>query len=80
MELSVNVLKLQEQITTLEPEKYDLEQYGCWVCVRINNVPFEFEQTADSIYEKVGKFLREACQDVHVSCIDRVHHTGSEYK
>ena len=70
-EFDESVIKLQEWITMLEQEKDDLEQYGCRVCIRIDDVPVEFEETAESIFEKVGKFLGEACPDVPVSCIDR---------
>ena len=69
-EFDETVMKLQERITTLELEKGDLEQYGRRVCVRINDVPVESEETAESVFEKVGKFLGEACPDVPVSCID----------
>ena len=54
------VLKLQERIATLELEKDDFEQYGRRVCVRIDDVPVESQETADSVYEKVGEFFREA--------------------
>ena len=74
----MTVLKIQERLTTLELEKDDLEQYGCWVSMRINNVPVESEETSDSIYEKDGKFSREACLNVPVPCIDKSHHTVSE--
>ena len=60
-EFDETVLKLQERITTLEHGKDDLEQYGRRVCVRIHDVPVESEETADSVYEKVGEFFREAC-------------------
>ena len=76
----MTVLKLQETIATLELEKDDLEQYGRRVCVRIDDVPVEYEETADSVYEKVGEFFREACLYIPVSCIDRAHIIGSEYK
>ena len=79
-EFDVTALKLQERITTLELEKDNLEQYGRCLCVRIDNVPVESEETADSVYENVGEFFRKACPDVHVSCIDRDHCIGSEYK
>ena len=79
-EFDVTVIKLQERITTLEQEKDDLETYGRRVCVRIDDVLVESEETAESVFEKVGKFLGEACPDVQVSCIDRAHWTGSEYK
>ena len=79
-EFFVTVLKLQEWITTLELEKEDLEQYGRRICVRIDDVPVESEETLDSVSEKVGEFFREACPDIPESCIDRAHHIGSEYK
>ena len=55
-EFDETVMRLQQQITTLELEKDDLEQYGRRVCVRIDNVPAECEETVESIFEKVGKF------------------------
>ena len=79
-EFDETVIELQERVTTLEQEKDDLEQYGRRLCVRIDNVPAESEETAESVFEKVGKFLGEACPDVPVSCIDRAHRIGSEYK
>ena len=79
-EFDVTVLKLQARITTLEFEKDDLEQYGRRVCVRIDDVLVESEETANSIYEKVGECFREACPDIPVSCIDLSHRIGSEYK
>ena len=79
-EFDVTVLKLEEWITTLELEKDDLEQYGRRVCVRIDDVSVESEETAHSVYEKVGEFFREACPDIPMSCIDRAHRIGSEYK
>ena len=79
-EFDETVIKLQERITSLEQQKDDLEQYGRRVCVRIDDVPVESEETVESVFEKVGKFLGEACPDVPVSCIDRAHRIGSEYK
>ena len=64
------VLDLQEWIITLELQKSDLEQYGRRVCIRVDYLSVESEKTADSVYEKAGKFLREACPVVPVSCID----------
>ena len=79
-EFDMTVLKLQEWIATLELEEDDLEQYGPRVCIRIDDVPVESEDAADSVYENVGEFFREACPDIPVFCIDRAHHIGSEYK
>ena len=64
------VLELQEWIITLELQKSDLEQYGRRVCIRVDYLSVESEKAADSVYEKDGKFLREACPVVPVSCID----------
>ena len=77
-EFDETVLKLQERITTLKLEKDDLEQYGRRVCVRIDDVSVESKKIADSVYEKVGEFFREACPDIPVSCTDRARRIGSE--
>ena len=77
-EFHVAVLKLQEQMTTLELEKDDLEQYGRRVSVRINDEPVEFEEVADSVYEKVQGSM--SVLTWYVSSINRAHRIGSEYK
>ena len=59
-EFDVTVLKRQEPIITLKIEQDDLKQYGRRVCIRVNYVPVESEETADSVYEKVSEFLSEA--------------------
>ena len=79
-EFDVTVLKLQERITTLELEKDNLDQYRRRVCVRIDDVPVESEETAGSVYEKIGEFFREACPDILVFCIERAHRIASKYK
>ena len=54
---------------------------GICICIYTSeDIPVEFEETPDSVYEKVGEFLRESCQDVPLSSSDRAHHIGSEYK
>ena len=78
-EFDLTVLKLQEQ-TTPKLEKDNFKQYGRRGCVRIDDVPVESEETADSVCEKVGEFLREACPYVPVSCSDRAYCIGSENK
>ena len=57
-----------------------MEQYGRRAYVRIYNVPVESEEIVDSVYEKTGEFLKEACPDVPVPLIDGAHHVGSEYR
>ena len=47
-----------------------MEQYGRRVCVRIDDVPVESEERADSVYGKVGKILKKACPNVPVPYID----------
>ena len=34
-------------------------QYGHWLCVRINDVYVESKESADSVYEKIDKLLKE---------------------
>ena len=61
-EFDETVIKLQEPIKKLELEKDDLEQYGRWVCVRTDDVHDESEETAKSIFEKVGNSCRKHVQ------------------
>ena len=68
-EFDDTVIKLQERITTLEQEKDDLEQYGRRVCVRIDDIPVESEETAERVFEKIDKFLGEACPDVQLRMV-----------
>lgn len=61
----------------LELEKDDHEQY---VCFRIEDILLKSEETADNIYEKVGDLLKIKYPYVPVSCFDRAHRVGPEYK
>ena len=79
-EFNAKFLKIQERIISLELEKNDLKQYRRWVCVKTDNVLVESEEIADSVYEKIGEFLREACQDLPECCFARAHYIGPEYK
>ena len=72
-------MKLQELVKALELGKDDLEQYRRRVCVRIEDVSVNFEETAHNVYEKVGDLLKVVFPEVLVSCINRAHRIGPEY-
>ena len=60
-----------------ELEKDGLEQYRRRVCVRIEDVPVEFEETIYNVYKKFN-LLKVVCLDVLVSCIDTANRIGAE--
>ena len=72
-------MKLQELVKALELGKDDLEQYRRRVCVRIEDVSVNFEETAHNVYEKVVDLLKVVCPEVPVACINTAHRIGSEY-
>ena len=61
-------------------------QYGRGLCVRLEDIPVEKDETADKAFSKADNILKEACPNLFGDCIDRAHCTdrahriGRDYK
>ena len=64
--------ELQKRVTKVEHDHDDLEQYGRRLCVRLEDIPVEKDETADKVFSKAENILKEACPNLlwwlHWSC------------
>ena len=72
--------KLQECVNNLKQAHGYLGQYGCHLCVCVEDIPVPTEGTADKVLKKVENILKEACPSLSSNVIDRAHRIGSNYK
>ena len=64
----------------MEHDHDDLEQYGCRLCVCLEDISVEKDETADKVFSKAGNILKEACSNLSGDCIDRTHRIGRDHK
>ena len=57
----------------------ELEQYGRRLCLRIDSVPTETNESSDDVLDSVQSLFKKAKVDIPESVIDRAHRTGSRY-
>ena len=63
----------QNQITELQQEKEELEQYGRRLWVRIGGVPIVDHETLDGVLDKVKSLIKETSCDIPDVVIGRAH-------
>ena len=63
----------QNQITELQQEKEELEQYGRRLWVRIGGVPIVDPETLDGVLDKVKSLIKETSCDIPDVVIGRAH-------
>ena len=57
-----------------------MEQYGRRLCLRIDGVPTEKNETSEEVFKKVTEMCKEAKLDIPEVVIDRAHRIGNEYE
>ena len=72
--------ELQKRVIKVEHDHDDLEQYGRSLCVRLEDIPVEKDETADKVFSKAENILKEACPNLSGDCIDCAHRIGRDYK
>lgn len=89
--LESTVKMLQQQITVLkeksevnhqrcQTDHEELEQYGRRLCLRIDGVPCQQNETSDDVLEKVVGIISDAKCDIPGNVLDRAHRIGPFYK
>ena len=48
--------------------------------MRLEDIPVEKDETADKVFSKAEKILKEACPNLSGDCTDRAHRIGRDYK
>ena len=72
--------ELQKRVTKVEHDHDDLVQYGRRLCVHLEDIPVEKDETADKVFSKAENMLKEACPNLSGDCIDRAHRIRRDYK
>ena len=72
--------EVQKRVVKLEHGHDDLEQYGCRLCLRLEDISVEKDETADKVFSKAEGILKEACPNLSGDCIDRAYRIGRNYK
>ena len=68
----------EERIEQLELKADDMEQYQRRLCLRINWVEQEADESASKCLQKVKKIFKDLEVDIPDSVIDRAHRIGKE--
>ena len=68
----------EERIEQLELKADDMEQYQRRLCLRINGVEQEADESASKCLQKVKKIFKDLEVDIPDSVIDRAHRIGKE--
>ena len=86
LKLETDQCLLQEQVMSLkhanlqmQNSKEELEQYGRWLCLRINGVPVESDETSDDVLKYVKEMFDVGELDIPDTVTDRAHWVGPEY-
>ena len=71
--------ELQKRVIKMEHDHDDLEQYGRHLCVCLEDITVEKDETADKTFSKAENILRKACPNLSGAYIDRAHGIGCGY-
>ena len=72
--------KLQDRVTKLEHAHNDLEQCGCRLCIRVEDIPVATDVAAEKVLEKVENIFKKAFSNLSGNVTDQVHRIGNNYK
>ena len=75
-----HVKKFQKQMTVLQSENGELEQYGRRLCIRVEDVPTTNNETSEEVLKKIQSLINEAECDILDVAIDRAHRIGNDFK
>ena len=70
----------QKHVIKLEHDHDDLKQYGCCLCVRLEDILAKKDETADKVFSKAENILNKACPNLSGDCNDRAHRIKPDYK
>ena len=75
-----HVKNFQKQVSVLECENKELEQYGRRMCFKIEGVPSVENESSDDVLDKVKSLITESRCEIPDVVIDRAHRIGKGYK
>ena len=78
--LQQHAQNFQKQMMVLQSENEELEQYGRRLCIRVEGVPTNDNETSEEVSTKVQSLIKEAECGIPDVAIDRAHRIGNGYK
>ena len=85
--LESTVMMLQQHVSVLKDQHRetdtrfdDLEQYGRRLCLRVNGLPTQSNESADDVLGKVRNLIEKVGVDIPDNTLDRAHRIGKKYK
>lgn len=78
--LQKQIEEIRKQSEKNQESIEELEQYGRRLCLRIDGVPAETDETSEDVLKKITGMCKEAKLDIPDVVIDRAHRIGNEYE
>ena len=78
--LQQHVKIFQKQMTVLQSENEELQQYGRTLYIRVEGVPTTDNETSEEVLKKVQSLMNESECDIPDVAIDRAHRIPNGYK
>ena len=73
------MLEIKKQNLQNQQETEDLEQHGRRLCLRLEGIPTEKNETSDKVLEKITGICKESGVEISDTVIDRAHMIGAPY-
>ena len=77
--LQEHVKNYQKQVNELKDSQDQLEQYGRWLCIRINGVMMAENETSNNVFQNAKSIIEESSSEISDVAIDRAHRLGKAY-
>ena len=77
--LQQQIISLKSAICTSESNIEELEQYGRRLCLRIESVPVDENETSEDVFNNVLDMCKKRNINISENYIDRAHRIGKPY-
>ena len=77
--LQEHLKNYQKQVNELKDSQDQLEQYGRWLCIRINGVMMAENETSNNVFQNAKSIIEESSSEISDVAIDRAHRLGKAY-
>ena len=71
--LQEHVKSYQKQVNELKDSQDELEQYGKWLCIRLDGVAMAENETSKEVLQNVKSIIEESSSEIPDIAINRAH-------
>ena len=71
--LQEHVKSYQKQVNELKDSQDELEQYGKWLCIRLDGVAMAENETSKEVLQNVKSTIEESSSEIPDIAINRAH-------